>query len=257
MADESRRNRVNTLISSETTSVIEAAEFVQEIAHLREQNHMLVMLLSHELGTPLTHVLAYLRLLQERAPISEQIELKLVVDQALTLKSRLSDLLLLNQLEAGSWELNLAPVSIQELIVRVVQMHRVQVDERGLKLNTYIECNKRVYADREMLYRAIEHVIVNACKFSRPYGTIEVRVECVGNYCHVIVADEGIGIPAEKQMQIFEPFYQVDLTRTRRYNGLGIGLRLVHAIIERHHGEIHVSSQMGRGSTFALTIPLV
>lgn len=248
---------MNTFLSSETTGVVEAAELVQEIAHLRELNHMLVMLLSHELGTPLTHVLAYLLLLQERAPTSEQSELDLVVDQALTLKSRLADLLLLNQLEVGSWELNIAPVSIQELIVRLVQAQRGRIDEHGLTLNTHIECNKCVCADREMLYRAIEHIVVNACKFSRPYGTIQLHVESVDNQCRVTVTDEGIGIPVEKQAQIFEPFYQVDLTRTRRYNGLGIGLRLVHAIIERHHGEIHVSSQMGRGSTFALTIPLV
>jgi two-component system, OmpR family, phosphate regulon sensor histidine kinase PhoR len=248
---------VNTSLSHHTTSLVEAAELVQEIAHLRELNHMLVMLLSHELGTPTTHILAYLRLLQERAPIAEQIELNLVVEQALTLKSRLEDLVLLNQLEAGSWELDVTPVSIQEIVVRVVQAQRERLAEKSLTLNTHIECNKRVNADREMLYRALEHIVANACKFSRPYGSIQVRIECIGSDCCVTVTDEGIGIPAEKQTQIFEPFYQVDLTRTRRYNGLGIGLRLVHAIIERHHGEIHVSSQMGRGSTFALTIPLV
>lgn len=218
---------------------------------------MLVMLLSHELGTPTTHILAYLRLLQERAPVAEQIELNLAVEQALTLKSRLEDLLLLNQLEAGLWDLDIGPVSIQELVVRVVQAQRPHLDEKGLTLTTHIECNKSVCADREMLYRALEHIIANACKFSRPYGNIQVRIECIETNCRVTVTDQGIGIPAEKQAQIFEPFYQVDLTRTRRYNGLGIGLRLVRAIIERHRGEIQVSSQMGRGSTFALTIPLV
>lgn len=247
---------MNDSLTSEVDSIVQAAEMSHQIAELREMNHMLVMLLAHELGTPLTHILAYLRLLQERAPVIERSDLDLAVEQALTLKGRLEDLLLLDQLEAGLGEVCFVPVSIQEIILRVLDATRAQVHDKGLNLSTHIVCNYPVYGDRELLYRALRQVIENACKFSRPYGKIEVRAESVGDECHVTVADEGIGIPSEKQAQIFDPFYQVDLTRSRRYSGLGIGLKLVRAIIEKHSGSIHVSSQVGHGSTFELTMPL-
>lgn len=247
---------MNSYLASEVDLIVEASEMAHEVAHLRELNHMLVMLLAHELGTPLTHVLGYLRLLQERAPFIERNDLDVAVEQALTLKGRLEDLLLLDQLEADSGELCFVPVSIQEVIVRVLQAQHKQVEDKGLQISTHIECNRPVYGDRDLLYRALEQVVSNACKFSRSYGKVNIRAQCVGDMCGVIVSDEGIGIPEEKQAQIFEPFYQVDLTRTRRYSGLGIGLKLVRAIMEKHAGTIQVHSEMGHGSTFELMIPL-
>jgi len=249
-------SEVNPSLTAEVNSIVEAAEMAHEVARLREMNHMLVMLLSHELGTPLTHIVAYLRLLQERAPLIERTDLDLAVEQAMVLKGRLEDLLLLDQLEAGTAGLCFVPVSIQEIIVRVLEAQQHQVGERGLELSTYIECNRPAFGDRELLFRALDQVLANACKFSRPYGKIEVSAKCDSSTCWIKVTDEGIGIPPEKQAHIFEPFYQVDLTKSRRYNGLGIGLRLVRAILEKHQGSIHVSSQVGRGSTFHLAIPL-
>lgn len=244
------------MILSEPTLTFQLPDESLQVAHLREINHMLVMLLSHELGTPLTHVLAYLRLQQERASVSERIELDLVVNQALTLKSRLDDLLLLDQLEAGTLDLQSCVVHIQEIIMRVIDAQRWRAEEKGLALRTHIECPRPVHGDKDLLYLAIEHVVSNACKFSNSPGTVEVHARCMGRSCYITVADEGIGIAPEKQSQIFDPFYQVDLTRARRYNGLGIGLKLVRAIIEKHNGMVQVTSQIGKGSTFTLSVPL-
>ena len=105
--------------------LIAPQEISPEVTRLREINREMVMLLAHELGTPLTHVLAYLRLLQEHAPVYERIEVDLAVEQAFTLKTRLDDLLLLNQLEAGLWDLYCGPISIQEVIACVLQDQRV------------------------------------------------------------------------------------------------------------------------------------
>lgn len=227
-----------------------------QVADLRRINQKLVMLLAHELGSPLTHVLGYLRLWQERAPVFERVELDLVMEQALTLKARLDEILLLDQLEAGLLELQCAPTSIQAMIADVVQAQRWRMEEKGLSFSAHIACIKPVCADPDMLRRAIEHLLENAYKFSPKRGKIELRADEVGKYCRITIADQGIGIPLEKQSRIFEPFYQVDLTHTRRYNGLGIGLKLVRAIIEKHGGCIDVASCVGEGSTFTMTIPL-
>lgn len=214
------------------------------------------MLLAHELGSPLTHVLGYLRLWQERAPIFERVELDLVVEQALTLKSRLDEILLLDQLEAGLWELHCTPTSIQEIVADLVQCQRWRMEEKGLTFSAHIACNDPICADREMMRRALDHILENAYKFSPQRGKVELKVDEVGKFCRVAVSDQGIGIPLEKQAHIFEPFYQADSTRTRRYNGLGIGLKLVRAIVEKQGGCVDVFSRVGEGSTFTVTVPL-
>jgi signal transduction histidine kinase len=222
----------------------------------RDINRQTVMLLGHELGTPLTHVLAYLRLLQERTPISDRIEIDLAVEQALLLKSHLDDILLLNQLESNACELRCAPIVMQEVIARVVESQRWRIQEKGISLRTLITSRKTIHGDKEMLCRAVTHLVVNACKFSNTRGPIDLRVRDLETVCSVEVSDHGIGIPPEKQQEIFEPFYQVDQTRARRYNGMGIGLVLARAIAEKHGGTIQVVSRVGEGSTFTLTIPL-
>jgi two-component system sensor histidine kinase SenX3 len=201
-------------------------------------------------------VLAYLRLLQERAPVFERVEVDLAVQQALTLKHRLDDIMLLNQLEAGLWEMQCGTVSIQEVIACVVQDQRWRMEERGLALRTQIACACRVRADRELLSRALAHLFANACKFSKGPGAIELTAHDRGHVCSIAVRDQGIGIPADKQARIFDPFYQADLSRARRYNGMGIGLRLTRAIVEKHGGSIQVYSEVGQGSTFTVSIPL-
>lgn len=236
--------------------LIAPQEISPEVTRLREINREMVMLLAHELGTPLTHVLAYLRLLQERSPVFERVEVDLAVEQALTLKNRLDDILLLNQLEAGLWDMQCGTVSIQEVIACVVQDQRWRMEEKGLTLRTQIVCDRKVRADKDLLSRALSHLLTNACKFSKTPGPIELTAHDLGHDCCIAVRDHGIGIPTEKQTRIFDPFYQADLTRARRYNGLGIGLKLVRAIIEKHGGSVQVYSEVGRGSTFTISIPL-
>jgi len=234
----------------------EPQETTAEVERLREINERLVMLTAHELRTPLTHILAYLRLRQESAPMSERCELDVVVEQALALKERLDQVLLLDQLEAGLYELHCAPLSIQETIGRAIETQRCHIEEKKLTLDMQVECSAIVWGDRELLTRALDHLIANACKFSLPRGIVEVRVDCAETLCCVRVSDHGIGIATEKQSQIFEPFFQVEMTRSRRYNGLGIGLHLVRAIAEKHGGSVQVQSKVGYGSTFTMMIPL-
>lgn len=233
-----------------------AEEQTAQLAHLREINSKLVMLMAHELGTPLTHVLAYLRLWQERAPVAEQPEVDLAVQQALTLKARLDDVLLLDQLETGVCVLQMRATPIQEVILRVVENQRWRLQEKGIMLSVQADCQQRVYADKELLVRALDHLIANAAKFSRRRGMVELRTTCQDGFCRIVVTDHGIGMPPEKLRQIFEPFFQIDSTRARRYPGLGIGLGVVRAIIEKHGGSVLVESEMGCGSTFTVTVPL-
>jgi signal transduction histidine kinase len=95
----------------------------------------------------------------------------------------------------------------------------------------------------------------NAIKFSPRGGTITIVVEDGGDVIQVTVADTGIGIPLDKLDRIFDRFYQVDGSATRRFGGAGLGLAIVRRIIEAHAGRIWVESQMGKGSSFIFQLP--
>jgi signal transduction histidine kinase len=101
----------------------------------------------------------------------------------------------------------------------------------------------------------LDNLIGNALKFTPPGGLIEVSVEDAGDYERVLVRDTGIGIPSDKLEKIFEPFYQIDGSTTRRFGGAGLGLAIVKQIVEAHGGQVGVTSELGKGSTFFFTVP--
>jgi signal transduction histidine kinase len=96
----------------------------------------------------------------------------------------------------------------------------------------------------------------NALKFSNPGDTVTVRMFEEGKVIRTEVEDTGIGIPADQQSRIFDRFYQVDGTTTRRYGGTGLGLAIVKQIIEEHRGKVGVKSELNEGSLFYFTIPI-
>ncbi|MGQ9521830.1 MAG: sensor histidine kinase, partial [Anaerolineae bacterium] len=112
-----------------------------------------------------------------------------------------------------------------------------------------------ILADREHLLLAISQLLDNAIKFSPQGGTVRIRIWSEGDWVNLAVQDEGIGIPREHLPHIFERFYQVDGSTTRRFGGMGIGLALVWEIMEAHRGFVRVESEVGRGSTFTLSFP--
>ena len=114
-----------------------------------------------------------------------------------------------------------------------------------------------LYADRARLIQAFGNLLNNACKYTDPGGRIELRVERVGDDVHVYVKDNGVGIPAEMQANVFDMFTQVNRTMDRAQGGLGIGLTLVRRLIELHDGTVQVSSEgPGRGTEFVVVLPV-
>jgi two-component system phosphate regulon sensor histidine kinase PhoR len=111
-------------------------------------------------------------------------------------------------------------------------------------------------ADPSLVERAIEHLLDNAIKFSPDGGPVILKARPEGKMMRIEVQDHGIGIPAESLPYIFDRFYQVDGSTTRRFRGTGLGLAIVRQIAEAHGGQVGVSSIKGEGSTFFFTVPL-
>ena len=114
----------------------------------------------------------------------------------------------------------------------------------------------RVLGDRRQLVSALGNLVENGVKYSEAGSTVQVRVRVEGASVELMVADHGIGIPAQDHDRIFERFYRVDKGRGRDTGGTGLGLAIVRHVATNHRGEVLVSSQEGEGSTFVLRIPL-
>ena len=111
-------------------------------------------------------------------------------------------------------------------------------------------------ADRQKLDLIIMNLLTNAIKYTPEGGHISINAWHDGNRAFIAVADSGIGIPPEEREKIFDQFYQVGDSLTRKYGGLGLGLALVKSLVRLFHGKVWVESEVGRGSKFTLELPL-
>jgi GAF domain-containing protein len=228
---------------------------LQEADRLKDE---LVQNVSHELRTPLTFIKGYVELLLEEdmGPINErQRESLSIVAEKTNMVTRLvSDIIFLEQIERES--LQLGPVQLADLARLALQGSEVTAAAAGIQLRLEVEPDlPPVNADRDRISQVLDNLLVNAIKFSPSGGHITVRLRRQGESVLASVTDTGIGIPEDQLQRVFERFYQVDGSATRRFGGAGVGLAIVKRIVEAHGGRIWVESALGQGSTFYFTVP--
>ncbi|MDX2162559.1 MAG: HAMP domain-containing sensor histidine kinase [bacterium] len=205
---------------------------------------------SHEMKTPLLHVKAAVSNLKEEFPDNR------LIDYATTATTRLEGIIRNITLLADSTEIRRTPAPIRDSLDQALRSlrrsweHKDQVE----RVRTMLEADlPPVLIDPQAMGIAIQLLIDNALKFSR--NTVDVRIRRQRQGVRIEISDTGIGIPADELQRIFEPFYQVDSSSTRRFGGMGIGLAIVRLILERHDIQIDVKSKPQKGSTFAFTLP--
>lgn len=215
---------------------------------------------AHELKTPLFTVQGYILTLLDGAMEDKSVRRK-YLQRAKKGVERLiyivKDLDLITKLEIGDLNLEFSDFDIIELIETVFELLEIKASKKGVSLTFDMTYDKPIYvhADREKIQQVISNLLVNSIKYGHPNGTTEVSVEnLIKNKVIIRITDNGEGIPNEHIPRIFERFYRVDKSGSRKEGGSGLGLSIVKHIIEAHGEKIYVESVPDVGSEFSFTL---
>jgi PAS domain S-box-containing protein len=237
--------------------VTERKRAAEETERLKSEFFALV---SHELRTPLTSIRGYTDMLSERegAALSPKgLEFMDVIRRNADRLDRLvQDLLLVTQVEAGSFSVELRDVNIAELAANCKSAVEPTAAEAGVTLECDADEIPPFPADASRLEQVLGNLAENAIKFTPPGGKVSARIyEDAGN-CVMEIADTGVGIEPDELEHLFDRFYRADSANRDQVKGVGLGLSIVQAIVESHGGTIDVASKPGAGTTFWVTLPM-
>jgi signal transduction histidine kinase len=290
VAEIAERKRIEAAVQEERASLARRVE--ERTAELREANEKLARAahlkdeflagISHELRTPLNTILSVSEALQEQiyGLLNEKQHKALgnIEESGRHLLALINDILDLSKIGAGKLELEIAPVSVEEICQASLRFINYIAQRKQLKVFSSIDSavtarqatrgdnpaersDKPTFApfraDARQLKQILVNLLSNAVKFTPEGGAIGLEV--AGNIeegaVHFTVWDNGIGIASENLEHLFQPFVQLDSSIARKYPGTGLGLALVHRLVDLHGGGISVESEPGKGSRFTVSLP--
>jgi two-component system, OmpR family, sensor kinase len=211
---------------------------------------------SHELRTPLTVIKGNVDLMRRMKRLDEE-SLMSIDHEAGRLTRLVGGLLLLAQAESGKLALSMKQVELDLLLTEVFQEMSILA---GSRVRVHLNEIDQVYVtgDRDRLKQVFINLVANAIQYTPQGGEVFLSLERIGEQARIICRDTGPGIPAEDLPHIFERFYRAEKSRTRgRTTGFGLGLSIANWIVERHGGRIEVESKEGKGTTFAIWLPVL
>lgn len=233
---------------------------ITDMERLERVRRDFVANVSHELRTPLTAISGYAETLLEGALEDEENNRKfveIIKSHATRLGNIASDLLALSELESERPTVESRPVSVRAAAETALKIVEPAAQLRGIAINRGTMEEADVLAERGRLEQALVNLLDNAVKFNRTRGEVRVEIARVGGgKIRITVADTGIGIPSTDLSRVFERFYRVDKARSREMGGTGLGLSIVKHLVERMSGTVSVESQLGKGTTFTLLLPV-
>ncbi len=212
---------------------------------------------SHELRTPLTSLLGYLEILCEYDDLPADVTSQLHVMQrnALRLRTLLSDLLHVGQSDEGGLQVERVPMDLVDVVHEAVEASRPVADKCGMTLHLEAPSHLVVMADEQRIRQVLDNLISNAIKYTVAGGSVSVALRQKPDCIELDVSDTGMGIPPDEVENVFSRFFRGNDVRTSHIPGTGLGLNIVSSIVAAHDGSVTVESEVGRGSTFRVTLP--
>lgn len=214
----------------------------------------------HELKTPIAVIHATCdNLVADLEDNKQAVERVEVISRSADRMQRLvADLLLLTKSEqSAKVTFKMVPLRFDMLLREVLGEFSDLFEDKGIELKADTIHATKVNGDKDALHRMLANLLENALNYTNSGGRVVVSLTLPGSNLVLKVEDSGIGIPPESINKIFERFYRVDESRSRAAGGAGLGLAIVKAITESHHGQISVASELGKGTTFTITMPVV
>lgn len=243
----------------ERTKELRQANIALEKANRLKSEFLATM--SHELRTPLNAIIGFAEVLRDEVigPLNGDQKgcLDDIHSSGQHLLSMINNILDFTKIEAGKFELKYEEFSLETVIAEVLHAISEFSDKKGISIHTHIHANiPHLVADKIKFKQIMFNLLSNAVKFTAKNGTITINVKLVEQYVQIGVSDTGIGIKSEDIDKLFKPFFQLDSSYSRRYEGTGLGLVLTKHLVELHGGKIWVESDYGKGSTFTFTLPV-
>lgn len=218
----------------------------------------LVSTVSHELRTPLSSIYGFTELMLNREidVIKQKKYLATIHDETGRLSNLVTDFLDVQRMQSGAQLYQKKSIDLYDVAKRVISVYDASSVRHSLELHQLTATLPHIVADEDRIKQLLSNLINNAIKYSPEGGKIDVTLETSDNDIIIRVTDDGIGIPHHAFAHLFDKFYRVDNSDTRRIGGTGLGLSICKEIVKEHEGTIHVESEEGVGSTFTILLPL-
>ena len=273
MLENLRRNQ-DELRHANKTLDLKLGELAETNVALYEANKIkgeFLANVSHELRTPLNSIIGFAEVLEGTFPAGDgavdekrRRYIRNIISSSRHLLELINDLLDLAKIEAGRMELHIAPTSIHDTCEGLINLMRPQAEQRGIELRLDLQRNlPLIHTDAGRLQQILFNFLSNAIKFTPENGSITVSATLVEDAAadgrprvRISVSDTGPGIALEDQDRIFDKFTQLDPSATRTHGGTGLGLTISRDLVKLLQGEISLESEVGRGTTFHLLLPL-
>ncbi|PFN04378.1 sensor histidine kinase [Bacillus cereus] len=247
--EEGRKDEIGTLAMS-------FKKMTKSIKELDEMRQEFVSNVSHEFQSPLSSIQGFSKTLQSENVTEEERKhyLQIIEGESKRMSSLCKQLLTLASLDKEETVLQVKEFHLQKQIKDVVFMLEWKWREKDIAVEFDVP-NMNITGDENLLHQVWANLFTNSIKFTDQGGTIEFAARELENSVEISISDSGIGMEQEEINRIFDRFYKVDTARARNIEGSGLGLSIVHKIVELHHGIISVESKKGEGTTFRIEIP--
>jgi len=243
-----------------TGGVIAVLHDVTRIESAERSRRDFIANVSHELRTPLTSIQGYVETLVEDPhpnPATTNEFLQVILKNATRMNRLTEDLLALATIESPDYKLAMQPTRASEMVNDAIDSLGGLVVDSGVELESSGAPDISVMVDPDAMNQVFGNLIENAVKYGKSGGRIQVGARALDGEIEFYVRDFGPGIASEHLNRIFERFYRIDKARSREAGGTGLGLAIVKHIVQAHRGHIRAESELGSGTTFLFTLPIV
>ncbi len=224
---------------------------------VKEQNKFLSSI-SHELRTPLTTIIGYADMLVRRGTENTEVThkaLDTIGKEAQRLLRLVDDVMIINKYEKLDFDMVFSDLDVDDVLSEVIESMRIKSLKYGINIIYTAAETPLILGDYDRMKQVFINVLDNAIKYSYEGGRINVAASVVNQYVRVDIRDYGIGVPENMIGNVFEAFYRVDEERSREKGGIGLGLSIVRQIVEKHGGEVILSSKDNEGTLVSIFLP--